>query len=209
MVHRDDVGEHHDEGSSTWAGEAELLTNHLGRATAVFVEQVADREGASEHDPDVARDLNGSEQLFLIGEHRVETPDAEVLHEEPGEVLDDGQREDDLDEGVHDFAEHQEAGHHEVGFVTKPGCEHEAENEEGRQELQARDEVQCQVMQCRRIGRDHLPHWQIEGGDHHQRSQYCERNADQTSHRTECEVLVIFSLQHHQADRDQVDDGGT
>lgn len=62
-------------------------------------------------------------------------------------------------------------------------------------------------MQRRRICRYDLAHREIEAGDHHQGSEYREWNADLAGHGAQCKIFVILAIQHHQAYRDQVDDG--
>lgn len=177
------------------------------RALAVALEQVADGEGPGQHDADVASDLDGAEQLFLVGEHRVEAPAAEDLGEDSGEVLDDGKRQGHLDERVHHLAKYQEPGDHRRRPVLQAGGQQEAEDEQRRQQPKHAEEVQRQVVQGRRTGRYQFAHRDVVEGNQQQRRQHRERNADQPGHRPQRQVLVVLALEHGQADRDQVDDG--
>lgn len=122
-------------------------------------------------------------------------------------MLDDGEGQDHLDESVHQLAEDQEAVDHHGRAVAQAGGEQEAEDEQRRQQFQRTDEVEGQQMRGLRTGRDDVAHRQVEQGDHHQRRQHREGDADQAGHGTEGQVLVILALEHHQPDRDQVHDG--
>ena len=184
-----------------------MLAQHLHGFLAVAIEQVADGESTGEHDADIAGNLDGAEQFLLVGEHRVETPHAEVFHEEASEVLDDGQRQDDLDKRVHQLTEHQKPGHHPRRPIPQAGSQQETEHKQGREQAHAVDKTQAQVMQGRRGGGDDVTHRQVEGRDHHQRRKHRKRDADQPGHGPQRQVLVVLALEHHQADRDQVDNG--
>ena len=83
VVGGDDVRQHHDKGGGARLGQPQVTAEDRHRALAVALEQVADGEGPGQHDADVASDLDGAEQLFLVGEHRVEAPAAEDLVKTP------------------------------------------------------------------------------------------------------------------------------
>ena len=202
VVGGDDVRQHHDKGGGARLGQPQVTAEDRHRALAVALEQVADGEGPGQHDADVASDLDGAEQLFLVGEHRVEAPAAEDLGEDSGEVLDDGKRQGHLDERVHHLAEY-----HRRRPVLQAGGQQEAEDEQWRQQPKHAEEVQRQVVQGRRTGRYQFAHRDVVEGNQQQRRQHRERNADQPGHRPQRQVLVVLALEHGQADRDQVDDG--
>ena len=136
VVGGDDVRQYHDKGGGARLGQPQVTAEDRHRALAVALEQVADGEGPGQHDADVASDLDGAEQLFLVGEHRVEAPAAEDLGEDSGEVLDDGKRQGHLDERVHHLAEYQEPGDHRRRPVLQAGGQQEAEDEQRRQQVE-------------------------------------------------------------------------
>ncbi|MOA59981.1 hypothetical protein D3C78_1847430 [compost metagenome] len=89
-----------------------MSADKLHRALAVLLEQVANREGARQHDADIARNLNRPVKFFFVGEKRIEHPTAKDFAKDPGEVLNNTGGQHHFDKGIHNLAKEQKSFDH-------------------------------------------------------------------------------------------------
>ena len=123
-------------------------------------------------------------------------------------MLDDAQRQHQLDKGVRRLAEDQEPLHHGRRPQLQAQRQQETQGKQRRQQPQRLQEVQLQIVRGGRGGGNDRPDRQVVEGDGHRGDQHGERNADQARHRAQRQIFMVVAVQHDKPDGDQVHDAG-
>src|SRR5690606_5026284 len=184
----------------------DLAAQGFQGAAEVLAQQVDHREGAGQHDADVAGGFQGAGLVLSIGDDRVEAPAAQHDGEHASEVFDDGEHQHELDQRVHAATEADEALDHQVRQEAQAGRQRHHEDDDRQQVGEDSAEAHRQLVGGLAVGGDHFAHHRIAEHQHDAGNQHADRNAEDAGHDTQRHVFVVTLVEHGQAHGNREDD---